>query len=602
MLGGAFTTGGSNPSTARVVRLNDNGSLDTNFGDYGWVDTGVVSSYQAPVDVVAYGGKVTVAAPAADTFQPANGSRVVVSRFDATGSPDMTFGVGGKLTTALGSSWDADGGLALDTTPGHEGQVLVGGTPTGGGLGVVRLGAGNAVRVSLNAPTDLTATPASGTEVDLDWTDRSSLETGYQVQRATDAAFTQNLTTYSAPADTASYADTGLTPLTTYYYRVRAVTPSAGAGTSDWSDASAATANDAPVVVSATASPSTVTGTTAALSATATDDGGEANLTYSWEAVSVPDGGGVAFDDNDTNSAKSATATFSKAGQYTLELTASDADHAATAQVTVTVQQTLTRVEVAEAGAAVAFGGTHGFAAVAYDQFGDPMAAAPTFAWSKVSGPGTVSPTDGVYTAPATVAAAATEAAGNTAVVQASAGSLSATATVRTGQVTGRIYADPAGTAATAGTAGLAGLSGMQVYLDTNDDGQYQQGEPTDTTDDAGDYGLTDSSSGSGSSGGSSGSGSSGGHLLHLVHDAAWQITLPASGVYYVGNGEVCPGDDFCAQGATVQITAVTGLRKAAVGDYTQEPDPHKDGRLFIDTTDTWNGGASCPRSTTTSG
>ena len=252
VLGGAFTTGGSNPSTARVVRLNDNGSLDTNFGDYGWVDTGVVSSYQAPVDVVAYGGKVTVAAPAADTFQPANGSRVVVSRFDATGSPDMTFGVGGKLTTALGSSWDADGGIALDQTPGHEGEVLVGGTPTGGGLGVVRLGTGNALTATLNAPTGLTATPASTSEIDLNWTNTSAAATAIEVQRSTDGTTWATLVTITNTATT-TYSDTGLAEGMPYAYRVRA---SASSASSVYTDpVGAAPEPLAPSDLAATAGP-----------------------------------------------------------------------------------------------------------------------------------------------------------------------------------------------------------------------------------------------------------------------------------------------------------------------------------------------------------
>ena len=289
VLGGAFTTGGSNPSTARVVRLHDDGSPDLTFGTNGWVDTGVVSSYQAPVDVVAYGGKVTVAAPAADTFQPANGSRVVVSRFDAAGTPDLTFGVNGRVTTALGSSWDADGGLALDTTPGHEGEVLVGGTPTGGGLGVVRLGTGNALTVSLNAPTDLTATPASTSGMDLSWTNTSAVATAIEVQRSADGTTWSTLATITNPATT-TYSDTGLTEGTAYAYRLRSA---AGALASAWSDLAAAAAQPlAPTGLTATAEPDGTVGLSwtgnsahaAGYQVFRSEDGGDFTLIASVEA------------------------------------------------------------------------------------------------------------------------------------------------------------------------------------------------------------------------------------------------------------------------------------------------------------------------------
>jgi fibronectin type 3 domain-containing protein len=80
------------------------------------------------------------------------------------------------------------------------------------------------------APTNLTATAQSGPQVSLTWNDNSNNETGFKIDRATDAGFTQNLVTFTAPANvgaTATYVDTTVTAGTTYYYRVRA-TNSAG--------------------------------------------------------------------------------------------------------------------------------------------------------------------------------------------------------------------------------------------------------------------------------------------------------------------------------------------------------------------------------------
>ncbi len=68
-----------------------------------------------------------------------------------------------------------------------------------------------------SAPTGLTATPVTGTEIDLSWTDVNG-EIGYKVQRSTDNInFTQIGTT---AANVTTYPDTTVSGTTTYYYRV----------------------------------------------------------------------------------------------------------------------------------------------------------------------------------------------------------------------------------------------------------------------------------------------------------------------------------------------------------------------------------------------
>lgn len=59
------------------------------------------------------------------------------------------------------------------------------------------------------------------TEVNLTWADTANNEDGFELNRATDSNFTQNLTVFSLAANTTDYCDTGLMP-NTYYYRVRA--------------------------------------------------------------------------------------------------------------------------------------------------------------------------------------------------------------------------------------------------------------------------------------------------------------------------------------------------------------------------------------------
>ena len=71
------------------------------------------------------------------------------------------------------------------------------------------------------APTNLTAAPASGTQINLAWTDNSSTETGFIIQRKDGTTGTYAQLTI-VPPGTTSYQDTGLLANTTYFYQVLA--------------------------------------------------------------------------------------------------------------------------------------------------------------------------------------------------------------------------------------------------------------------------------------------------------------------------------------------------------------------------------------------
>jgi hypothetical protein len=95
-----------------------------------------------------------------------------------------------------------------------------------------------------NPPSNLAASVVSTSQIDLSWTDNSTNETGFELKRATDSGFTQNVVWIGAIQGT-TYSNTGLNSATTYYYKVRAQGTS---GDSTYSNTvSAATLSSDPI-------------------------------------------------------------------------------------------------------------------------------------------------------------------------------------------------------------------------------------------------------------------------------------------------------------------------------------------------------------------
>ena len=189
--------------------------------------------------------------------------------------------------------------------------------------------------------------------------------------------------------------------------------------------------NAAPTIATAAAaSPNPATGTTAALSVLGADDGGEANLVYTWATTGTPPAA-VTFSANGTNAAKATTATFTKAGSYTFQVTAKDVPGLTViSSVVVTVNATLTSIVLSPASATVAPSATQQYTATARDQFTTNLATQPTFTWT-VSGGGTIS-TGGLFTAGST--------AGGPYTVTAKSGTVSGTASVTVSAGSSTVY------------------------------------------------------------------------------------------------------------------------------------------------------------------
>ncbi|MDE1812870.1 MAG: fibronectin type III domain-containing protein, partial [Thaumarchaeota archaeon] len=77
------------------------------------------------------------------------------------------------------------------------------------------------------SPTGLSATAVSSSEIDLSWTapsnDGGSAITGYDIERSTDSGSTWNTLVANTGSSSTTYSDTGLTPSTSYTYRVSAI-------------------------------------------------------------------------------------------------------------------------------------------------------------------------------------------------------------------------------------------------------------------------------------------------------------------------------------------------------------------------------------------
>ena len=124
------------------------------------------------------------------------------------------------------------------------------------------------------------------------------------------------------------------------------------------------------------------------------DDGGEANLKYTWRSTSVPSGGRVQFSVNGTNAARNNTLTFTKAGSYTIAVTILDRSGNSTvntlqfnvAQVLTTFSARNAANAVVTSGSSVTSTGNLRLTVRGFDQFGKVIEQ-PNITWTTTSAP-----------------------------------------------------------------------------------------------------------------------------------------------------------------------------------------------------------------------
>ena len=118
-------------------------------------------------------------------------------------------------------------------------------------------------------PTNLIGTVASSTQINLTWTDNSTNETGFKIERRTGS---ENYAIVgNANADILTYSDTGLLPSTNYIYRIYSYN---SAGKSPTYSNEITVKTTAVIATISTAAVSSITQTTAISGGTITNDGG----------------------------------------------------------------------------------------------------------------------------------------------------------------------------------------------------------------------------------------------------------------------------------------------------------------------------------------
>jgi hypothetical protein len=84
-----------------------------------------------------------------------------------------------------------------------------------------KIGSSNNNSFTINAPSGLTATAVSYSQINLSWQDNSNNEDGFEIERSFNGTDYLLLTTVYS--NVTSYSNTGLSQFTTYYYRVRSL-------------------------------------------------------------------------------------------------------------------------------------------------------------------------------------------------------------------------------------------------------------------------------------------------------------------------------------------------------------------------------------------
>ena len=322
----------------------------------------------------------------------ANSSAGAVGIFRGLPSANLT-----NVTTRFSSTGNGTGEVYLKII------VLNGATTVLGTFNKAN-GANGTPAVTINASSAKSLVFATGFDMNYPGTATTFTQTLYDVWNApnNEQAWVQKITNPTVSSGNVVFSRTA---------------PNAG----NWNMAgveikAAAPGSLAPTIATvATASPATVNGITSTLSVLGADDGGEENLTYSWNIISKPNGAtDPTFNiSNNTNAAKNNVVTFYQAGSYQFAVTINDqsGNSITSPTVSVTVSAILSLIAVLpDSPNLAANGAPQQFSATSTDQFGFGMSPSPSFSWSATLGSITAG---GLYTPPSATGTATISAIAN---------------------------------------------------------------------------------------------------------------------------------------------------------------------------------------------
>ncbi|MBA4158545.1 MAG: S8 family serine peptidase [Gemmatimonadetes bacterium] len=116
-------------------------------------------------------------------------------------------------------------------------------------------GGGDPAPTAPAAPSHLTASAASTSQINLSWTDNSTDEDGFEIERCQDSGCSSWSQIATVGANTTTYANsTGLSSGTSYSYRVRAFNSAGKSGYSNTASATTSSAPADPIALSGTGS------------------------------------------------------------------------------------------------------------------------------------------------------------------------------------------------------------------------------------------------------------------------------------------------------------------------------------------------------------
>lgn len=298
-----------------LARYNADGTLDTSFGIGGETAVPFADSAteQANALVLAPDGKIIVVGAAFKTF--ATPPDFAVRRYNSDGSIDTSFGTGGAITTDFAGGTDHAQAVAIQP----DGKIVAAGRAFRSNFDLSLARYRNDVTPTIDelpptAPAGLAATATSSSTIDLSWsaaTDNVGV-TGYEI-------FRDGVATAIAKTNGTSFSDQGLAADSTHSYVVLAFDEAGNR--SALSNTASATTLSAP--------PQDVTPPTAPSALTATVDGATINLSWSASTDDIGVTGYRVFRDNGATPIGTVTGTaFSDSGQlgtHTYTVTAVDA-------------------------------------------------------------------------------------------------------------------------------------------------------------------------------------------------------------------------------------------------------------------------------------